>query len=71
MRHFPECKVCRKKIEQLSIDRLAALRDGVNSALAERVSARHGAREQMTPAPCAKRETGAFLFKDRCVLTVL
>src|ERR1700738_2015832 len=27
------------------------------------------ARERMTPARCTKRETGACLFKDRCVLT--
>jgi hypothetical protein len=26
------------------------------------------ARERMTPARCTKRETGASLFKDRCVL---
>src|ERR1700682_5110166 len=29
------------------------------------------ARERMTPARCTKRETGASLFKDRCVLTLL
>src|SRR5258708_39193049 len=29
------------------------------------------ARERMTPARCTKRETGASLFKDRCVLIPL
>jgi hypothetical protein len=26
------------------------------------------ARERMTPVRCTERETGASLFKDRCVL---